>query len=217
MDWQTLAELARECAALPKAGFKTSYPSPFLLEVDSELGGVAADQLQGPRVDVIKQITGEEFEYILGEILTNAGVPFLTEDDLRNKGNAKTPDVKLEVPLLIDGHVVQWIDSKAKFGDLSTFKAEAEGQFRSYINRYGPGLVVYWCGFVTDLCDEDATFADGTPVVQPDVHVMDKLDHVSLMGMPQQSTTRRLNLMDIATPSKNGYGGGGGLSRSETF
>jgi len=49
------------------------------------------------------------------------------------------------------------------------------------------------------------------------VHVMDKLDHVSLMGMPQQSTTRRLNLMDIATPSKNGYGGGGGLSRSETF
>jgi pSer/pThr/pTyr-binding forkhead associated (FHA) protein len=42
MDWQTLAELARECAALPKAGFKTRFPAPFLLEVDSELGGEIA-------------------------------------------------------------------------------------------------------------------------------------------------------------------------------
>ena len=47
MDWQTLAELARECAALPKAGFKTSFPSPFLLEVDSEVGDDFATGLVG--------------------------------------------------------------------------------------------------------------------------------------------------------------------------
>lgn len=38
MAWQTLAELARECAALPKAGFKTQFPAPFLLELDPEVG-----------------------------------------------------------------------------------------------------------------------------------------------------------------------------------
>ena len=36
MDWQTLAELARACAALPKSGFKSKFSSPFLLELNAE-------------------------------------------------------------------------------------------------------------------------------------------------------------------------------------
>jgi pSer/pThr/pTyr-binding forkhead associated (FHA) protein len=38
MEWQTLAELARDCAALPKSGFKARFGAPFLLELDPEAG-----------------------------------------------------------------------------------------------------------------------------------------------------------------------------------
>lgn len=40
MEWQTLAELARDCAALPKAGFKARYAAPFLLELNPEGGSI---------------------------------------------------------------------------------------------------------------------------------------------------------------------------------
>jgi pSer/pThr/pTyr-binding forkhead associated (FHA) protein len=43
MEWQTLAELARECAALPKSGFKARFPTPFLLQVDWEEGVMETD------------------------------------------------------------------------------------------------------------------------------------------------------------------------------
>ena len=37
-EWQTLAELAKGAAALPKTGFKERYPAPFLLELNPEGG-----------------------------------------------------------------------------------------------------------------------------------------------------------------------------------
>ena len=30
-------------------------------------------------------------------------------------------------------------------------RASEADQFQKYINRYGPGMVVYWCGFIDDL------------------------------------------------------------------
>ena len=42
---------------------------------------------------------GLEYEYILQEKLLNLKVSFLTEDDLRVLGHARTPDVKLQVLL----------------------------------------------------------------------------------------------------------------------
>ena len=36
--------------------------------------------------------------------LTSAGLAFSTEDDLRDEGQAVTPDVKLTVPISIDGY-----------------------------------------------------------------------------------------------------------------
>lgn len=46
---------------------------------------------------------------------------------------------------------MHWIDSKASFGDERTHSSQLEGQYRTYTNRYGPGLVIYWFGFLADM------------------------------------------------------------------
>lgn len=62
-------------------------------------------------------------------------------------------------------HVVAWIDSKATFGDDRTHSLQLEAQYRTYVNRYGPGLVIYWFGFIADLADadEELLLADDFP------------------------------------------------------
>jgi len=75
---------------------------------------------------------------------------------MRERGYPKTPDIKLLVPIYVNGRVVNWIDSKASFGDEYSHKLNVE-QFWSYKNRYGPGMVIYWFGFIDELqFDEDS-------------------------------------------------------------
>ncbi|WAR19185.1 CDIN1-like protein [Mya arenaria] len=66
----------------------------------------------------------------LNHILDRLGLAYIGEDQMRAKGYDKTPDVKLEVPIAVDGRVVNWIESKASFG---------------------PGMVIYWFGFIDEL------------------------------------------------------------------
>lgn len=109
------------------------------------------DDHYGPVAEAMKQSIGNEYEIRLRQELQDANVVFLHEDDLRTRGYDKTPDIKLEIPVAIDGQVINWIESKALFGDEENHRGYLKDQLYSYWNRFGPGLVIYWFGYVEEL------------------------------------------------------------------
>uniref|UniRef100_G1K8M4 CDAN1-interacting nuclease 1 n=1 Tax=Anolis carolinensis TaxID=28377 RepID=G1K8M4_ANOCA len=109
------------------------------------------DCCYGPLVDCIKHAIGHEHEVLLQEMLLEKNISFLAEDQLRANGYDKTPDFILEVPVAVEGHIIHWIESKASFGDECSHQAYLHDQFWSYWNRFGPGLVIYWYGFIEEL------------------------------------------------------------------
>jgi hypothetical protein len=138
---QLVTQMLRNTALIADASLRT--------QVDD---CVRFDDNYSPLVEKLRHSVGTEYEYLLQERLRNMRVPFLTEDDMVARGYPKTPDFKFEVPLLLDGqHVVNWIESKASFGDPDTLQASLADQFAGYCNRYGPGLVIYWFGFVEPM------------------------------------------------------------------
>ncbi|XP_026867415.1 protein C15orf41 homolog isoform X2 [Electrophorus electricus] len=114
------------------------------------------DCCYGPLVDCIKHAIGQEHEELLRERLRERRLSFLDENQLRAKGYDKTPDIILEVPIAVEGHIVHWIESKASFGDEHSHRTYLNEQFWSYWNRFGPGMVIYWYGFLAELdCQRD--------------------------------------------------------------
>ncbi|XP_039597341.1 CDAN1-interacting nuclease 1 isoform X1 [Polypterus senegalus] len=109
------------------------------------------DCCYGPLVDCIKHAIGQEHEILLRDMLKERNLSFLDENQLRVKGYDKTPDIILEVPIVVEGHVIHWIESKASFGDEYSHRSYLQDQFWSYWNRFGPGLVIYWYGFIEEL------------------------------------------------------------------
>ncbi len=61
--------------------------------------------------------------------------------------------------------LVSWIDSKATFGDDRIHTRQYEEQYTTYVNRYGPGLVIYWFGCVEGLSclDPNVAVLEGFP------------------------------------------------------
>ncbi|XP_060069679.1 CDAN1-interacting nuclease 1-like [Ylistrum balloti] len=112
---------------------------------------VLSDDQYGPLVDKIKHSIGHEYEFKLNRTLDSLKLSYIGEDQMRAKGYDKTPDVKLEVPIAVDGHMVNWIESKASFGDEYSHRSYLKDQFWSYWNRFGPGMVIYWFGFIDEL------------------------------------------------------------------
>ena len=66
------------------------------------------------------------------------------EHDLRSGGYDKTPDVKLDVPIAVNGSVVNWIESKALFGDDENHTAYLNEQLWSYWNRWAQVLCLHF-------------------------------------------------------------------------
>ncbi|KAJ8299642.1 hypothetical protein KUTeg_023702 [Tegillarca granosa] len=117
---------------------------------------VLSDDQYGSLVDSIKHSIGHEYEFKLKYNLDSHGIPYIGEEQMRARGYDKTPDTKLEVPISVDGHIVNWIESKASFGDEYSNKTYLKDQYWSYWNRFGPGMVIYWFGFIDELnCLQD--------------------------------------------------------------
>mmetsp|Transcript_24596 Transcript_24596/g.57755 ORF Transcript_24596/g.57755 Transcript_24596/m.57755 type:complete len:325 (+) Transcript_24596:47-1021(+) len=110
---------------------------------------IDADPLCGPASDRERHFVGIEYEIVLERELKKLGIPFESEAQLREKGSARTPDVVLSCPVSFrvnsEWHMVSWIDSKALYGDYDTHQTVLL-QAKSYIHRFGPGMILYWFG-----------------------------------------------------------------------
>ncbi len=119
---------------------------------------IALDGDFSPGADRVARSVGADYERELCLRLRALGVPFEDEETLRARGLPKTPDVRLLVPLGLLGadgkqHLVNWIDSKAMYGTRETYLTEVLPQVTRYMNRFGPGCVVFWYGFCPSILE----------------------------------------------------------------
>lgn len=127
------------------------------------------DPYTSPNIDRQKHATGEEYEFILTKKLDARNITFQAEEALKLEGAEKTPDALITIPFAVrtqansdnsgsavvyKHHVVNWIDSKAMFGDEKEHLKYMK-QYTSYRSRYGPGMVIYWFGYVETITDLD--------------------------------------------------------------
>lgn len=115
---------------------------------------IISDEVYGPIINATRRAIGQEYEEKLKKELIALGLSYVDEEHLKMIGCDKTPDIKLDVPILINSRVVNWIESKASFGDKENHAGYLKNQYICYSNRYGPGLVVYWFGYIKEL-EED--------------------------------------------------------------
>lgn len=110
-----------------------------------------------PSGNLLKQSYGEKQETLIEGWLKQNQLSFHNEMDLRRQGFPKTPDFVLLIPVAFyfpksqSYRVVNWIESKGMFGNENQHKKYSGEQFLSYHNRFGPGLVIYWGGFIEEL------------------------------------------------------------------
>ena len=109
------------------------------------------DFLTSPSTDQFRHQIGIEKEEYMHKRLTEMGILFHSEAAMRAAGYPKTPDALLAYPVEIDGHIVNWIESKALFSDFPTHQTYQRDQYWPYYNRFGPGLVIYWYGVLEEI------------------------------------------------------------------
>jgi hypothetical protein len=129
---------------------------------------ISDDIFQSIESEKLKGCIGKEYEELLITLLSDKKMCFETEEDLRQKGKSKTPDILFLIPMIVTlqdhEYIVNWIDSKAMFADEDTYKDSLE-QFNGYCNRYGKGLVIYWFGHVdTIVSSNDICVCDSFPL-----------------------------------------------------
>lgn len=133
------AKLYREPEKIPHAGLAENVQHCH-----------AVDPYYSPAMDEMRNAIGKEYEDKLASYLNALGVAYLDEPGMRRMGYARTPDAVLLEPISIDGRIVKWIESKAWFGDPPSHASYLKDQYWPYYNRFGPGLVIYWFGFVDE-------------------------------------------------------------------
>jgi hypothetical protein len=119
------------------------------------------DDVYSPRGAEDMSRRGKKVEARVGEWLTAHSAHYHTEKDSQKLGRPKTPDFLLSKPFDIGGFKVNWFECKASFGDDIEYRRDYKKQFSHYVKLFGPGLVVYWYGFLSDLRTEDVVLASG--------------------------------------------------------
>lgn len=110
----------------------------------------AADIIYSPKGMEVQEKRGQWGEKQLQEWLNIHGLKYRTEAELRGK-YPKTPDALLAEPMELNGVVVNWIESKASFGDEIELKKNIRKQLKPYTELFGNGAVVYWFGYIEGI------------------------------------------------------------------
>ena len=110
---------------------------------------VREDIIYSPAGMDVQYQRGKKGEARLCEWLDRNALTYRTEDDLRGEYQ-KTPDCLLDQPIEIDGMKIHWFESKANFGNAYEVKRNNKKQLIPYTEIFGPGIVVYWFGHISD-------------------------------------------------------------------
>jgi hypothetical protein len=128
---------------------------------------VREDIIYSPAGMDVQYQRGKKGEARLCEWLDRNCLEYRTENDLRGEYQ-KTPDCLLNEPVEINGMKVHWFESKANFGSAHEVRRNNKKQIIPYTQMFGPGIIVYWFGYVSD-CEKvddvrvvDATFFNKT-------------------------------------------------------
>lgn len=78
---------------------KVSNTNRITLEI---LAAINSDTLYGPRYDKERNMTGQEHEIMLEQVLISMKIPFETERQLRKLGTSRTPDILLSCPVALE-------------------------------------------------------------------------------------------------------------------
>lgn len=132
----------------------------------------AAELEEARRADIVFSPEGEARskergiwgEGLLWEWLDGQGISYTTESDRRNEGK-KTPDCLLDRPMKLQGREINWIESKASFGDRTEFAYNCRRQLIPYTELFGPGAVVYWVGHVDGLEEPKDVYLYGMDIL----------------------------------------------------
>ena len=130
-------------------------PDPLLMEITIQ--AVQMDRYFSPSAEVSKFESGKLNEESIALWLQSYNISSFSEDLLRSQGYPKTPDFALVIPIGFYNekhkkyHVINWIESKGMFGSEFHHKKFLNEQYWSYHNRFGPGLVIYWGGYVEEV------------------------------------------------------------------
>ncbi|KAL1461045.1 hypothetical protein WDU94_012977 [Cyamophila willieti] len=111
----------------------------------------AMDDQYGPVIELYRRSLGLAHEAKVMSHLTECGIVFQSEKLSMALGFDKTPDVLVYPPVWVGDRPVHWIESKALFGNPENHLLYEQNQYIPYYERFGPGLVVYWFGFVDSI------------------------------------------------------------------
>jgi len=159
-----IAFLLLRAKGVPRKEFWSMARNPEIIKnkrIKKEMEEVLKnDNIYSPEGSELQRIRGKVGESRLEKWLDSHGISYQTEEDLRGK-QAKTPDALLDKPVLINGWKTHWIESKAIFGDKVEIKRHIKKQLVPYTDLFGPGIVVYWFGYVNDYkLPKDIRFLD---------------------------------------------------------
>ncbi len=115
---------------------------------------VEKDFVYSPWATEMQGKNGKKAEDEINKWLTAKGVDFMTEYENKaqhQNGNTtfgKTPDFLFKKPFKIGNKKYYWFESKASFGDKQEMKKDYKKQFKPYLDLFGPGVVIYWYGYI---------------------------------------------------------------------